>query len=65
MDEEEEEEDEEKDEEEEPTCVVQDAIYDHIGPDFQCQLHDLSIMCAIRSQYKALEHIETVVWAAM
>ena len=31
-----------------------------MGPDFRCQLHDLSIMCAIKSQYKAVEHIETV-----
>ena len=40
-----------------PTSVVQDAILDHMGPDFRCQLHDLSIMCAIKSQFKALEHI--------
>ena len=33
-----------------------------MGPDFRCQLHDLSIMCAIKSQYKAVEHIETVFW---
>ena len=33
-----------------------------MGPDFRCQLHDLSIMCAIKSQCKALEHIETVFW---
>ena len=45
-----------------PTCVVQDAIWDHMGPDFRCQVHDLSIMCAIKSQCKALEHIETVFW---
>ena len=45
-----------------PTCVVQDAMLDHMGPDVRCQLHDLSIMCAIKSQCKALEHIETVFW---
>ena len=39
-----------------------DAIWDDMGQDFRCQLHDLSIMCAIKSQCKALEHIQTVCW---
>ena len=43
-----------------PTCVVQSAILDHMRSDFRCQLHDLSIMPARKSQCKALEHIETV-----
>ena len=46
--------------EERPTCVVQSAILDHVRSDFRCQLHDLSIMPARKSQRKALEHIETV-----
>ena len=33
-----------------------------MGPDFRCQLHDWSIMCAIKSPYRAVEHIETVCW---
>ena len=33
-----------------------------MGPEFRCQMHDLSIMCAIKSPYKAMEHIETVFW---
>ena len=33
--------------------------------DVRCQLHDLSIMCAIKSQYKAVEHTETVCSADM
>ena len=44
------------------TSVVQDAIVDHMGPDILCQLHDLSIMCAMKSQCKALEHIRTAFW---
>ena len=33
-----------------------------MGPDFRCLVHDLNIMSAIRSQYKAFEHIVTVCW---
>ena len=43
------------------TCAVQSAILDHMRSDFRCQLHDLSIMPARKSQCKALEHIATFV----
>ena len=57
---EEKEEDKEEDEEEETHVCRPRYILDHVGPDVRCQLHDLSIMRAIKSQYKAVEHIETL-----